>query len=172
MRIALIIIILAFHISVAGQTTSDTSNSNVPVIYGERLSSFVDSLKHQVLTDTSKFYQGELIFTAEGRQHTKPYSKLFIINGRYLYKMDIVKPKEVVDFASEIFDYKKIKSITIVDSSKVSTLLGQNARQGVILIAMYDNAKFNPKVAGLKMFNRKTGDNFSQRNKGELLIRN
>jgi len=150
----------------------DTTQSNVPVIYGDRLIGFVDSLKKQILADTAKFNKTDLIYTSAGRHNSKSFSKLFIVNGSYLYKLDIVTPQEVVEFTNEILNHKKIKSLTILDSSKASPLFGPNTWNGIVLITMYKKAKFNPKVAGLTLIRRKSGDNFTERKNGELLIRN
>jgi hypothetical protein len=157
--------------TVFGQNSSDTGKNYVPVIYGHRLKTFLDSLKSQVLTDTAKFKQTDLIFTAIGRRNTKPYSPLFIVNGAYIYKLDIINGSEVVSFINEILDDKKVKSLTYIDSSKASEHFGQNAWQGVILITMFDKAKFNPKVAGLTLRKNKSGDNYTVRKKNEILIR-
>ena len=143
----------------------------MPVFYGDRLKPFLDSLKTQLFADTAKFKQTDLVFTTRGRQNAKPYSPLFIINGAYIYKLDIVSGSQVVSFVNEILDDKKIKSITYIDSSKASEHFGQNAWQGVILITMFEKAKFNPKVAGLTMRKNKSGDNFTVRKKDEIFIR-
>ena len=158
--------------TVSGQSSVDTVQSDVPVIYGERLEDFIDSLKRGILADTAKFYETDLIYTASGRRNSRSYSKLFIINGSYIYKLDIVSSKEVVEFANECLDHRKIKSLTVLDSSKASPLFGPDTWNGIVLITMWDKAKFNPKVAGLKLQRKESGDNFTERKKGELLIRN
>jgi hypothetical protein len=158
--------------TVSGQSSSDTTQSYVPVIYGERLEGYVDSLKKRILADTAKFNEADLIYEASGRRNLKSYSKLFIVNGSYIYKLDIVSPKEVVEFAIELLNHKKIKSLTVLDSSKASPLFGPNSLNGIVLITMWDKAKLNPKVAGLTMHKKKSGDNFTERKKDELQIRN
>lgn len=171
MRTTLLIIFSFILTTVCGQNSADTSKNYVPIIYGDRLKPFLDSLKIQTFTDTTKFKQTDLIFTTLGRQNAKPYSPLFIINGAYIYKLDIVSSSQVVKFVKEILDDKKIKSITYIDSSKASEHFGQNAWQGVILITMFDKAKFNPKIAGLTTHKNKSGDNYTVRKKNEILIR-
>lgn len=171
MRATLFILFSFMLTTVFGQNSTDMGKSYVPVIYGHRLKTFLDSLKSQVFTDTAKFKQTDLIFTAIGRRNTKPYSPLFIVNGAYIYKLDIINGSEVVSFINEILDDKKVKSLTYIDSSKASEHFGQNAWQGVILITMFDKAKFNPKVAGLTLRKNKSGDNYTVRKKNEILIR-
>lgn len=155
----------------SGQSSSDTAQGYVPVIYGERLEGFVDSLKKRILMDTAKFNEADLIYTASGRRNSKSYSKLIIVNGSYIYKLDIVSPKQVVEFTNELLDHKKIKSVTVLDSSKASPLFGSDTWNGVVLITIWDKARFSPKVAGLTIHKKKSGDNFTERKKGELLIR-
>lgn len=168
----ILLLLFSFILSTAfGQNSNDTSKSYVPVIYGDKLKPFVDSLNNRVLTDTSKFRETDLFYTTLGRRNAKPYSALFIVNGAFIYKLDIVGGLEVAAFANEILDDRKIKSITFIDSSKASEHFGQNAWQGVILITMFDKAKFNPKVAGLTMRKNKSGDNYTVRKKNEILIR-
>ena|SRR5690348_1498638 len=170
MRTSLLILFTFVLTNAVGQNLTDTTKSYVPAFYGSRLKPFLDSLKTKLFTDTAKFKQTDLVFTATGRQNAEPYSPLFIINGAYIYKLDIVSGSKVVSFVNEILDDKKIKSITYIDSSKASEHFGQNAWQGVILITMFDEAKFNPKVAGLTLRKNKSGDNFTVRRKGEILI--
>ena len=172
MRTALLIIICFIVKTVSGQFSKDTAQSYVPVIYGERLEGFVDSLKKKILADTAKFTDADLFYTATGRRNARSYSKLFIVNGSYIYKLDIVSSKEVVAFTNEFLDPKKIKSLTLLDSTKASPIIGPDARNGIVVMTMWDKAKFNPKVAGLTLNRKKSGDNFILRKKGELLIRN
>ncbi len=171
MRTTLLILFTFILTTVCGQNSADTINSYVPVIYGDKLKPFLDSLKNQLLTDTIKFKQIDLIFTTIGRRNVIPYSPLFIINGAYIYKLDIVSGSEVAEFAQEILDDRKIKSITHIDSSKASEHFGQNSWQGVIVITMFDKTKFNPKVAGLTFHKKKSGDNYTTRRENEILIR-
>jgi hypothetical protein len=171
MRTSLLILFTFVLITAVGQNFADTIKTNVPVFYGDRLKPFLDSLKTKLFTDTAKFKQTDLIFTVLGRRNTEPYSPLFIINGAYIYKLDIISGLQVVSFVNEILDNKKIKSITYIDSSQASKYFGQNAWKGVILITMFDRAKFNLKVAGLTTRKNKSGDNFTVRKKYEILIR-
>jgi hypothetical protein len=161
MKPNLLIILFFLFKTVSGQPSSDTAQSYVPVIYGERLEGYVDSLKNSILADTAKFNETDILHTASGKRNSKSYSKLFIINGSYIYKLDIVSPKEVVEFTNELLDHKKIKSLTLLDSSQTSPLFGPDTWNGMVLITLWDKAKFNPKVAGLTMHRKKSGDNFT-----------
>jgi hypothetical protein len=155
---------------VSAQNSKDSATPNIPLIYGARLRIFLDSIKSKILADTAKFNAKDLVFSSNGRQNSKPYSKLYIVNGCYIYKLDIINNSEVIQFVKEILDYTKIKSIAYVDSSIASSHFGENTWHGIFYITMFDKAKFNPKVAGLALVKNKSGDNFRLRNKDEILI--
>lgn len=171
MRTTLLILFTFILITAAGQDLTESNESYVPVYYEDRLEPFLDSLKTQILADTARFNPADLIFTASGRRNTRPYSPLFIVNGAFIYKLDIVDGAKVLEFVNEILDDKKIKSLTYIDSSKTEVHFGQNAWQGVFVITTFDKAKFNPKVAGLTLRKNKSGDNFTMKKKDEILIR-
>jgi hypothetical protein len=168
MRTVLIIILIPFICNdVIGQGLIDTAKSYIPVIYGDKLKHYLDSLKSEVLLDTAKFRETDLLFTSFGLSNQKPYSKLYIVDGRFIYKLDIIMGPEVVDFVNEILDYKKVKSITYLDSSKTKVEFTPNTWQGIMVLTMFDKAKFNPKVAGLTMQKNYSGDNFTAIKKGK-----
>jgi len=79
------LLIFFFFIStiVSGQNVTDTSSN--------RMMKVLDGIRIQMLDDTAKYNPADIIFTARGRRNTKPYSPMFIINGAYIYKLDIIK---------------------------------------------------------------------------------
>jgi hypothetical protein len=172
MRVIFSIIFSFFVTTVFGQI-SDTSKKHAPLIQGHRLSGYLDSLKAEILADTLKFDPKDLVFTAIGRQNTKPYSKLFIVNGVYFYKLDIIEGSKVLEFANVMLNENIIKSITYMDGTEASKYFGKNTWQGLIVITTFDKSKFNPEVAGLMLLKGKlkSGDNFTFRKKGEIIIR-
>ncbi len=167
----LIVFSLVMLTNVSAQTPKDITHTYKRDIDGDKLRVFLDSLNREILIDTAKFNALDLVFTTSGRRNKKPYSKLFVINGTYLYKLDIINGSEVLEFLNEVLDYKKIKSLSYIDSSKSSEYFGPNAWQGVIVITISDSAKFNPKIAGLTLRKNKSGDNFTTKKEGEILIR-
>ena len=170
MRATLLIISILILTTTSGQTLQFTTKRDVPVIYGDKLKGFVDSLKEQILVDTLKFLKADLIYTESGTLNSKAYSKLFIVNGSYIYKLDIVDPQKVLEFANEILDHNKIKSLTILDSSKSSPFFGPDTWNGIVLITMWDRAKYNPKVGELTIRRKHSGDNFTVKKKGSYSI--
>jgi len=80
--------------------------------------------------------------------------------------LDIVSSDKVDEFANEILDIHKIESISVLPKEKAVTLGGVRAQNGLVLIVLKKNVKFNPLVAGFN-FGRGGGDNFSKRNDNE-----
>ena len=130
----------------------------------------VDSLIQKIYRDTIRFDEKDLVFTQIGRKNINSYSMLYVVNGAYMYMLDIVSSDKVVEFANEILDIYKIESIGILPKEKTQTLCGVRAQNGIVLIVLKKNAKFNPLVAGFNFTGNKSGDNFSKRNDNELMI--
>jgi len=131
----------------------------------------VDSLKQIIFRDTIKFNENDLIFTQTGRQNVNSYSMLYIINESYFYMLDIISSNKVVEFVNEILDFDKIESIVLMPKEKASMFGGVRAQNGVVLITLKRNAKFNPFVAGFEKIERNFGSNFTRRRENELMIR-
>ena len=111
-----------------------------------------------------------------------------IVNGRYLYSLDIISSDKVVEFVNEILDVDKIEFIDIMPGEKAHSFHGNRGLNGMVVITMKKNAEFNPFVAGLKMreikCKRKTSlfairiwwvckvyDNFFNRRENEIILR-
>ena len=130
----------------------------------------IENLKAEIFADTIRFNKNDLEFTVLGRKNSKSYSKLFCIDKKCIYKLDIIDSKLVEEFTTEILDNEKIESVVIVDKDKGSALFGENASNGVVFINMKKKTKYNPKVGGLQINRKGYGDNFSTRKKNEILI--
>mgnify|MGYP000885099572 CR=1 FL=1 len=170
MRTILLIFLIFSIRTTTAQNGTDTIKNYPSILYGDNLKLWLDSLKNHLLADTANFKETDLLFTAAGRRNTKTYCPLFIVNGSYFYKLDIVNGSQVMEFINEILDCKKIKSASLFDSSKAISLFAQDAIRGVIAITMLDKVKFNPKVAGLTLHKKNSGDNFTKRKKSEILL--
>ena len=132
----------------------------------------IDSLVQEIYRDTIKFNEHDLVFTQIGRRNTNSYSMLYVVNGAYLYMLDIISSDKVVEFVNEILDTEKIESIGILSKENASTFFGGvRAQNGIVAIVLKKNVKFNPLVAGLTETGKNSGDNFTKRNDNELLIR-
>jgi len=131
----------------------------------------VDSLIQEIYRDTIRFEEKDLVFTQIGRRNINSYSMLYVVNGAYLYMLDIVSPDKVFEFATEFLDINRIESISILPKEKASVLGGVRAQNGIVLIVLKKNLKFNPLVAGFNFIGSGGGDNFSKRNDNELMLR-
>lgn len=171
MRVTGLLLLFFVCTHAVGQQTTATAKKHAPVLYSDSLNHWVDSFKAQILADTIKFREADLVFTAAGRRNVKPYSPLFIVNRSYMYKLDIVPGAEVAAFVQKILDPRKIRSIEYFDSSKSRPAFGSDGNCGVVMITMLDKASFNPGVAGLALYKNNTGNNFTTRKQGELFIR-
>ena len=140
-------------------------------IQSTQIPSFVDSLKFAMLSDTSKFSNNDLIFSAIGYSNVKGYSPLFIINEKFCYKLDVIEANQVSEFVYQCLDTSKIEDIIFLNNTSGSAIYGSIGSNGVIKITMRRNANFNPEVAGLKTKGDKIRYNFSERKNGDLLIR-
>ena len=130
----------------------------------------IENIKNEIFSDTIKFNKNDLEFTVLGRKNSKSYSKLFCIDRKRIYKLDIIDNKLVEEFTNEILDNEKIETIVLVDKDKGSALFGENASNGVVFINIKKKTKYNPKVGGLQINKNGYGDNFSTIKKGEILI--
>ena len=131
----------------------------------------IDSLKKEIYLDTSKFDKKDLLFTASGRKNRNSYSMLYIVNGAYMYKLDIITPKQVIEFVDEFLDTDKVDVISILPKEKAISVFGSHAQNGVVAIKLKKKAKFNTLVAGLTKTGKNSGDNFTKRDDNEILIR-
>lgn len=160
-------VFLLLTATASGQSVLDSGFKANDYIEGERLSGFMDSLRKAILSDTSKFSRSYLKHTSIGTFNTKSYSKLYIVNDRYSYKLDVIEPNQVQEFVKEVLDDKKVKQIIFTDGHIGSHAFGQHAINGAVVITFTDGVKFNPKITGFK---KRKGNNYDQRRKGNVLI--
>jgi hypothetical protein len=172
MNIRLTIIALLVITKTWAQVKDPDNNfsSHSKLIPNDQIVQFFDSLKTTVINDTSKFNRNDLVHTAIGTINNKGYSKLYIINGKYSYKLDIVPSKMVLEFLNEYFVPSRIQNLTVVDPFYSVSLYGSRGTSGTILIQLKKRTKFNPQVGGL-IVKGISGNNFRQKQRGELLIR-
>ena len=131
----------------------------------------IDSLVQEIYRDTIKFNEHDLVFTQIGRRNTNSYSMLYVVNGAYLYMLDIISSDKVVEFVNEIIVAEKIEDIVVLPKEKAREFGRVRAQNGVVAIVLKKNAKFNPLVSGFNLAGSNGGDNFSKRNDNELMIR-
>jgi hypothetical protein len=159
-----ILVLLISSSNLFGQKNNITENE-----YNKRR--MIDSLTQVIYRDTVKFDKKDLVFDIVGRRNINPYSMLYMVNGAYMYKLDIISPEQVIEFVNEFMDAEKVKGIGVIPKEKVGMIFGSHAVNGIVAILLKKKAKLNPFVAGLTKTEKKSGDNFSQRNDNEILIR-
>lgn len=142
------------------------------IIVDSTITLYVDSLKSKILQDTVNYTRQNLWHSHIGTRNTKPYSALFWVDSKYLYKLDIINGTLVNEFVTEFLDVKKIKSISIINRTRAQELFGSYGESGVIVITTKENIKINYNVACLKSEPIYVGcqNNFFQRQKNELIL--
>ena len=145
--------------------------STKTIAQAEYTQTMIDSLKHEIYQDTVKFNEKDLIFTQIGRRNVNSYSMLYLVNGVFLYMLDIIPSDKVVEFVSEFLNSDKIESIGIIPKEKAYMFGGVRAQNGLVVIRLKKKVKFNPLVAGFEKRGENSGDNFSKRRANELMIR-
>lgn len=163
---------LLFKTIVFGQKLNKEPLSHTTTVEPYRISSFIDSLKTQIIQDTLKFIRNDLIHTSIGTNNKNNYSKLYLVDGKYLYKLDIISGQKVIEFVNEYLSESKIQSISITDTIYSQQLFGSNGISGLVSIQTKKKLKYNPKVAGLKLTTKSNGNNLWQRENDKLIIRN
>jgi len=137
----------------------------------------IDSLRQVILQDTIRFNESEFVFTQLGRKNLDSYSMLYIVNGTYLYKLDIISSDRVVEFVNEILNPDIIQNIVVFSRENVATAMlgGVRAQNGIVLITTKRRANFNPFVAGLERRpqhpNGRNNNFFADRKDNEIMIR-
>ena len=130
----------------------------------------IDSLIQEIYRDTLKFDEKDVIFTQIGRRNVNSYSMFYLVNGAYMYMLDIIPADKVIEFVNEVLDIDKIEDIGVLPKEKAVMLGGVRVQNGIVAIVLNKNARFNPQVAGLEKTGKSGGDNFSKRKDNELKI--
>jgi hypothetical protein len=158
-----LIIVLAVFLFGSCATTKNTSSERE---LDKKIQ--VDNLIQKIYQDTVKFNRESLVFTQIGRRNVNSYSMLYIVNGAYLYMLDIISSDKVVEFVDKILAVDNIKSIVVLPKEKAIGLGGIRAQNGIVAIQLKKEVKFN--VAGLDFTKNNSGNNFSKRKDNELKI--
>ena len=141
----LIILVSASHIT-AAQTRVTDHSVKVPA---DRISKFADSIKTRIARDTSKFNPLDLTSEGKDASNVLNYSKLFIINNKLSYKLDVVNSRDVALFVREFLAPAKIEEIAVLRAPYSTMAYGPKGSNGVVLIQLKSTAKFDPAVVRL-----------------------
>jgi hypothetical protein len=114
------------------------------------IAGYIDSVRTVIINDTTRFNRDQL-FKREGVIRNKTsYSKLYVIDNKYSYLLDVIPGAQVMEFLNEFFVPAAIE--TIVDYTEpvgASLLYGERADKGAVYIKMKKGVKYNPKVGGI-----------------------
>ena len=106
------------------------------VIKNELNKKIIDSLQYEIYQDTVKFNEKDLVFTQIGRKNINSYSMLYVVNGTYMYKLDIISSDKVIEFVNEFLDADKVKDIVILPKEKAMSIFGSLASNGIVAIVL------------------------------------
>ena len=172
------LIILSFFImsflNINGQNNEPIlQKTNSTKIKSDSLKIFVENLKNNILNDTLKFNKEDLISLNGQTENEKKYSKMYLVDKKYIYRLDIIESEKVKEFISEILNLEKIETISIAENNSCCSLFGKNGTNGCVFITTKKKSKVNYKVAGLKYYKKsKMGMNLDQTEKSGIMIRN
>ena len=142
-------------------------------IENDSLKVYVENLKSEILNDTLKFNKNDLIAINGQTENIKKYSKMYLVDMKYIFRLDIIDHEKVKEFVNEILDAEKIETISISENNSCCSLFGKNGTNGCVFISTKKKSKVNYKVAGLKYYRKsKTGSKLDQNEKGGIMIRN
>jgi hypothetical protein len=165
-KLIVILLIILNSINSFGQKNEANGKTNVAEkIENDSLEKFVDKLKNEVLIDTLKFKKNDLIGLNGLTENAKSYSKIYLVDMKYIYKLDIISNEKVKEFVTEILNVEKIESISFSEKNTCCSLVGKIGINGCVFITTKKKSKINYKVGGLKYKSRKKGGSNLDQNK-------
>ena len=158
---------------VNAQKNEPILKKNSTKVSDDSLKIYVENLRIEILNDTLKFNKKDLIAINGQTENTKQYSKMYLVDMKYIYRLDIIDNEKVKEFVNEILNVAKIETISTSENNTCSSLFGKNGTNGCVFITTKKNSKIRYKVAGLKYYRKsKIGMNLDQNKKGSVMIRN
>ena len=175
-QIILFLLLFYSFLNINGQKIEkNLQKTSFEKIESDSLNVFVESLKREILNDTLKFNKTDLIGLNGITENTKKYSKMYLVDMKYIYRLDIIDSEKVKEFINEILNIEKIETISISENNSCCSLFGKSGLNGCVFISTKKNFKINYKVAGLKKLKnkRKGGSNLDQNKENgiQLMIR-
>jgi len=151
MKIYFIVILIAIKSSVfAQQVKIRKATEPYKTIPTAQIVPYLDSLKTVILADTVKFNVIDLYQDGSQTRTRNGYSKLFVIDNKYSYRLDIIPGNQVREFIKEFFVPGSIETIIdYMESAGAAAIYGSRADFGAIYIQIKKGVKYNPKVGGI-----------------------
>jgi len=117
----------------------------------ENIASYIDSLRKLIINDTVKFNRNDLISHGREIKNKNGYSKLYVIDYKYSYRLDNISGEKVLEFLKEYFIPDSIEMITDYEATPAAAaIFGWRADLGAIYIKMKKGFVYNPRVAGIE----------------------
>lgn len=93
-----------------GQNNKTINNkSKLIEIENDSISKYLNSLKIEIFKDTLKFNKKDLFNKYNQTENLNEYSKIYIVDSKYFYRLDIIDSNFVKEFVNEILDIEKIE---------------------------------------------------------------
>jgi hypothetical protein len=172
-KIILFLLLFYSFLNVNGQKTEkDLQKKSFKKIESDSLNVFVQNLQREILNDILKFNKNDLIGLNGNTENSKKYSKMYLVDMKYIYRLDIIESEKVNEFINEILNIEKIETISISENNSCCSLFGKNGTNGCVFITTKKKSKVKYEVAGLKYHKnkRKGGDNFDQNKENGIKI--
>jgi hypothetical protein len=172
--IILSLLLFCSFVNVNGQKTETNLKITSSIkIKSDSLNIFVENLKMEILNDTLNFNKNDLIGLNGITENSKKYSKMYLVDMKYIYRLDIIESEKVKEFVNEILNIEKIETISISENNSCCSIFGKSGTNGCVFITTKKKSKVKYKVAGLKYYNKsKNGSNLDQNENGGIMIRN
>ncbi|MFK7949112.1 MAG: hypothetical protein AB8G11_16095 [Saprospiraceae bacterium] len=155
-QILLILVSVLFTINLYSQIDSVFSKKS--------LDEKISIVKDELISDTSKFDEKDLYRSTIGTQNSKNYGILFFINGKQLFKPDIVDKYCIEDFIENYLEESNIESIERINQDLSTVIFGINGKNGVVLIELKKLKKAKTTQCNFELGRKLEGNNFNQSN--------
>ena len=152
MKLFLLVLLFSIMLNAKAQKTAHCMPVN-QIVY------IVDSLKQKLIKEIPR-YGEELKSTYRNIRGSSPSriffaSPIFVVNKYYAYRFyakgDSIK---VIDFLNQYFQPQLICRIDAFDPIVGTAIYGIVGNEGLVHIQLKKGIKFNPKIAGLKIYKR------------------
>src|ERR1700748_539854 len=109
MKAIVVAILICFYgFNVIGQKKLYQLGKKIDLV---RNPQFIDSLKNRILGDTVNFNRADIYYSAGYSHNPRHYSKLYIVNDKYFYCLDIIENYQVKKFVNKVFNRNLISRI-------------------------------------------------------------
>ena len=137
-----------------GQNKYDNlSKSQIEYLRSEFLSDAIKFKKSDIIWtesgNTIKFKKTGIIQTESEKRNINSYSKLVVVNSKYLFLLDIMDTESLIEFINEVLVESKIKKLAVIDKETASALnFNGDAKNGIVAIHL-KKEKLSPKILAL-----------------------